>query len=248
MAWPAFLAGMGSSAGGAFAGDLVGNLFTMGQSAFNWGLGNKSADQYKSSVRHLRRREYQDMMFSMKKAGLNPILASGATPGHSASAMVGQGSGVGGQGLGSAVAANRQAGVSEKKAPSEIEKALNEAARTKGLITNDQWQRALTDANIKNTNQGTLTGAAQADLYRQQAIKEGASAKEIAAREQNLRADLPNIQSGFGAGTARGIIRELERHGVTPTTVRKFLESAGTSAKDSYNWKNALENLKGAYQ
>lgn len=50
----------------------------------DWAIYKMKRDDYASQVRHLRRREYQDMMFSMKAAGLNPILASGAQPGHSA--------------------------------------------------------------------------------------------------------------------------------------------------------------------
>lgn len=42
---------------------------------------DKRKGQYRLQIK-ARRAEYQDMMYSMKQAGLNPILASGATPGH----------------------------------------------------------------------------------------------------------------------------------------------------------------------
>lgn len=66
----------------------IGGLIQRGQQwadrGVGWALYRKQRNDYAQQVRHLRRREYQDMMFSMKAAGLNPILASGAQPGHSA--------------------------------------------------------------------------------------------------------------------------------------------------------------------
>lgn len=220
--------------------------------ALDFGFGAASGKMYEKQVRELRRSEYQDMVHSLKQAGLNPMLAMGATPGHSAAFMMQQGNANLGStlaGLNSADAAGRQAGVAEKKADPEIDKIREEARRTKGLITNDQWARATMDANIKRTNQETLTSAAQMALFNAKALESGASAKQIAAQEANLRADLPNIQSGFGAGWQRGALRELgtERffkkspgeHGADAAEkVRENLGRYINSAKESNYWKN----------
>jgi len=50
----------------------------------DFGFGVASSQQQAKLQRKLRRTEYQDMMHSMRTAGLNPMLAAGATPGHSA--------------------------------------------------------------------------------------------------------------------------------------------------------------------
>lgn len=42
-------------------------------------------------TRKLRQKQYQDMMFSMREAGLNPVLAAGASPGSSATQPIGSG-------------------------------------------------------------------------------------------------------------------------------------------------------------
>ena len=69
--------------GGFLASAFGGALSSIGSKALDFGAGAAaSAMQYKMT-RKLRRREYQDMMHSMRHAGLNPILAAGATPGHS---------------------------------------------------------------------------------------------------------------------------------------------------------------------
>jgi len=68
----------------SFLGAAAGAI---GKAGLDFGMGvAQSAYDYKLT-RKLRRREYQDMVHSMKAAGLNPILATGATPGHSAVSM-----------------------------------------------------------------------------------------------------------------------------------------------------------------
>lgn len=239
-AWAGMLGAGAAGAGGGFGSALM-----------NWGLANKSANRYKSSVRHLRRREYQDMMFSMKKAGLNPILAYGGTPGHSASQMVqAPNIDITGNATKGISTANEAAQVQGKvaKLDAEAKASAAQAQRTKGLITNDQWAVATADANIKNTNQATLTSAAQANLFRQEAIKSGASARQLEALEQNLRADLPNIQSGFGKGRERGVLNAIQNANPTggfhtPTEAgqaagQKAREWLGTTADEVRKWWN----------
>lgn len=205
---------LGLAAGaGALFGSLSGGLM-------NWGFANKSAQNYKSSVRHLRRREYQDMMFSMKKAGLNPILASGATPGHSAAAMM--------QAPQFDIAGSFQKGVSGaseaaqtggKVAKLEAERGHSaaQASRTKGLETNDQLARGAITSGIEKTQAETGTAKAVEALKRQEI-------EESKARTKNLDAERPNIESGFGGGMPRGILRLLERAG---TSARELWEQGG---------------------
>lgn len=194
----------------------------------NFWIGGKRQDQYKSAVRHLRRREYQDMMFSMKKAGLNPILASGATPGHSAAwvapTSVG-GPGIGG--LGSAVAQNRQAGVSEKKAPSEID--LNE--ERKGLTVLERGNAILTGENLaataKNIEQQTRESGARQLLYEADAKKAGVSAKEIDARRRQIELDMQGRIGG-------NITADPVGYG------KNVLGEAAATAKEGKKWLDSL--------
>lgn len=171
---------------------LIPQLPDFAGKGLDYGIFRKMRDDYASQVRHLRRREYQDMMFSMKAAGLNPILASGATPGHSAAMQGSVGAGSPGAGIGSAMAANRQAGVAEKKAPSEIglntESSLNKAVER----TNLALQPALTSSTIDEIK-------ARTEYAKQQAISEGtkrnlmasqSSAAEAAAKKAEMETPL----------------------------------------------------------
>lgn len=154
---------------------------------------SKARKNYIHDVRKLRRREYQDMVHSLKAAGLNPALAFGASPGHSGAqfAQTQLGSSAGGAGVGSAIAANRQAGVAESKAGSEIdlntansmlrgEERLNEVYRRAGLMQDVDKNAAW----IEQTLQQARTSAAQQLLFEAEAKRAGASEAELRERTQ----------------------------------------------------------------
>lgn len=139
-------------------------------------------------IRTLRRREYQDMVHSLTQAGLNPILAVGASPGHASAQMLPPDLGSTGSsgGVGSAYAAHRTAGVAEKRVGSEIGK--NEAAaglaNVQGTATQlgipnilQQWD--LNSATIDRIKQDSKTGLALQHVYEQDAIHKGASADKL---------------------------------------------------------------------
>jgi len=135
------------------------------------GATSKERKNYITDTRKLRKQEYQDMMYSMRKAGLNPILASGATPGHSAAMTSSSMSHAGSAGVGSAMAAHRQAGVAEKKSDSEIGLNSAKTEREKTEAVNSLFGRANilqqydeTKARIENINQATYTSAVDARL------------------------------------------------------------------------------------
>lgn len=204
----------------------------------NYGFGQLSASRQKSAVRHLRRREYQDMMYSMKAAGLNPMLASGATPGHSAVSAGATGS----SDIGSGMAKGAEAGTSAKKAPSEID--VNTAK--KGMIDeeklNEIYGRAnilqeydMTKADIAATNQGILESGSRQSLMHQQSIQAGASAKELRAKELNLRLQNPALEQSGGVPMAPMGPGE------------RLLRGAGSIANQGLNNANRnLDNIGGA--
>lgn len=183
----AFPWAMAAEAGGALASKGI-----------DFGLGvagsKIAAEQQYKLTRKLRRREYQDMMHSMRHAGLNPILASGATPGHSAaySSPIDLGGDLDLVGsyskATSARAAERQAGVSESTAPSVI--GLNTASAAQRQADTDVARatvpRLVQDLrNAEATNaeilQRAKTGVAQQNFYEAQAHQLGWSAKKTEA-------------------------------------------------------------------
>jgi len=171
-----------------------------GGPAFQWGLANKSTNRYKSAVRHLRRREYQDMVFSMRKAGLNPMLATGAQPGHSAMVSAGAPNvdlaGAARVGLetdrqavtkhktreeaGKARAGADLAGAQGMKARSESEYLGNLST---GQAIQNFWQPQVLQSTVEQ-NQAKATEAKAA------AKKHGMTAMEI---EQNMRRNQPEL-------------------------------------------------------
>lgn len=206
-----------------------------GSGLMNWALANKAADQQKSAIRHLRRREYKDMVFSLKQAGLNPILATGATPGHSAAAMVQPQSismaNDATRAASSALEADRQGTVIKKMG------AEASAAEASGFKTD--WERNReqaifpyqldqikylnfnTAANTDKLIQETDESIARTQAHWAEVAKTGVSAKEIAALTRAH--ELENVgrentaefrKTGFGrfmqnTGTTLGDIGKL---------------------------------------
>lgn len=175
------------------------NIF--GGGGFQFGLGNKSANRYAAKVRHLRRREYQDMVFSMKQAGLNPMLASGATPGHSAPSVAPTPNMSSG-GIGSAYAAgkhaeasNRQAGVAEAKMPAERSLLEVQAQNTLYQRANILQQYDDVKARIANQESATaLNNASTLKVLAEKGFIDKNSAKTV--QETNkIMAELPGVKA-----------------------------------------------------
>jgi hypothetical protein len=186
--------------------NLIPSLPDFAGAGMNWAIGSMARNRYASQVRHLRRREYQDMMFSMKKAGLNPMLASGATPGHSA-AYSGGYSGIGSSssaGLGTAVAANRQAGAAERGvavketlAPSEV----GLRAMQKYNIASEIQQRSLTNdltqAQTEKTRREAQLALEQSGLALTQKLLNQRNAEKAGYSSQQLRLLNDQIEKGY---------------------------------------------------
>lgn len=186
----------------------------------NWGIASMARNRYASQVRHLRRREYQDMMFSMKQAGLNPILAGGAQPGHSAAMNMDFQQTSSTANVGSAVAANRQADaslsnakVNKVKAPYEVGRMTTQnyldAARIGAITLNNAYTAAQTKKTAAETNlalQESGTAAIKRLLMKRQAEKEGASAKELTERGM-----MHHGSAGAIAGRALTSARETDQ-------------------------------------
>lgn len=168
----------------------------------DWAIYNKQRGQYASQVRHLRRREYQDMVHSMKEAGLNPVLAVGATPGHSAAYM--------GRGLtqspGVDVAGAYSKTTTAKAAEKQADTSAKTGETTQGL---QRTQREYTDllryrtaAETKSINQSTQTNKALEQKYLIEAV---ASAAEAKGREYD------NVQRQQDAKIYEGLEGEILR-------------------------------------
>lgn len=263
----------GFSAWGSALGGLAGGLSSLGLgmlgSAFDWGLGNKSADRQKSAIRHLRRREYQDMVFSMKEAGLNPMLATGATPGHSAPMMAqaGNANAALGAGMGTGLAAVEQPSKIDVNTASAGERRASESLHRKTMESIDVGnQRQIAEMHrirgeLAAIAQQIRESGSRIDVNRAQAGLHSAKTGEAAAVESNIRAGLPGAQEtqgrslihnpiGYGAhvlregalGTAKGIDF---LGGKAKENIGAGFGKGITAAKELWNWlQEDLERQK----
>jgi len=195
------------------AGALSGVL----DQAVGFGFGAASGSMYRKQVRYLRRREYQDMMYSMRKAGLNPILAAGATPGHSAAyqyqpkAMDTAG---GTAKFAEASLADPKARELVARKNKELEDAGVSAAQAAVLRETPANVRADTDlkrASADKASQDTATSAAQEIRTLKDAGLLEMTAKEVEARLEGIRADniARNQDAGIYSGTEGTILRRI---------------------------------------
>jgi len=214
--------------------NLIPQLPDFAGAGLSYAVGGMNNERYKRSVRHLRRREYQDMVFSLKQAGLNPALAFGATPGH-AGGFQGQGySPASGAGVASAMAGLSQADTASKLAPSQIDVNTATAGERRELAFNERYRRASIlqeyDKNaawIEQTLQAARTSAAQEALFEAQMKQAGASESEIRERtEQINRFGLPGQswsspirQWIFGEGAAAPITNNAN-----PTKIEEAMD------------------------
>lgn len=211
----------------------------MGLLTGNWGGTSKERKNVIHDIRTLRRREYQDLVHSLTKAGLNPMLAIGASPGHATAQQVYnnqlyRSGATPSAGVGGAIAANRQSGVAEGKAPSEKAKneagaalANQQATATQLGIPNILQQWDLNQATIDKIRQDTKTGVSLESLYRQDAITKGASAREIDEKIRQYKT------FGLPGQSAAGFARQ-------------GLHGAGEIARDAIN--NANKNANSAWE
>jgi len=206
------LFGAGIGLGTQQAGNAL-NWGFQGITSGNWGGTSKERKNQIHDIRTLRRKEYQDMVHSLKKAGLNPILAVGASPGHATAQQVQQpqwdtsGGGTGAN-YASAMASARQAKVAEDKVPSEIGKNLGSTNLMGTQAGNLMLGRAgllqqyeLNELEMKNKSQNTATAALLGEVYKAEAIHKGASAREIEQRMREIN------QYGLPGQTWEGLIR-----------------------------------------
>lgn len=246
--------------GGAGWFNLIPQLPDFAGAGLNWALGNMANNRYKESVRHLRRREYQDMVFSLKQAGLNPALAYGASPGHASGFAQQVQANAGSAGIANAMAQLEQAGTAAKVAPSQI--GLNEAnAALKGeerfntmLGRAGLLQAYEKDAAwIEQTLQSARTSAAQEELFKAQALREGASKAELEERtSQYNRWGLPGqnweggiralIQEFLDSGSTTGLLPGVPNSSKDAQTFESWLRERYGDKKD-FNPADALEQF-----
>lgn len=234
--------------------NLLPKLPDFAGAGLNYGVWRAQSKNYASQVRHLRRREYQDMVFSMKQAGLNPILAVGATPGHSA-AMAGHGGSgdSGSAGVGTAVAANesaraanRNAKVSEVKAPSEIANLSMQrslmAEDIKARVYNNEYTAASTARQRAETNKvlgETSNLMFSRALLEEQAKREGFSANKLDAERRRIEQDMSGRNGGnivqdpigYGTNAVRTGVEGLFNFG--KTLYEMYTDRSSTTAKEA---------------
>jgi len=224
------LLGLGAGAVGQQAGNMM-NWGFQGITSGNWGGTSKERKNQIHDIRTLRRKEYQDMVHSLRQAGLNPILATGASPGHATAQMVQQqtyGQPNQGPAYLTGISSARQADTAAGKAPSEIAGNLAGAgqaqAATKGILEgslpNQLKELELKGVSIDKIRQDTATGKALEALYGQQAIEKGYSSQKLQKDIEMLTKYGPPGQSWEGLlrqlllpedpkASAKGMFREF---------------------------------------
>jgi len=225
----AALGGLAGQMGGA-----AGNWFSQGLFTGNWGGTSDERKNVVTDTRKLRKTAYQDMVFSLKEAGLNPMLAVGASPGYSAAPQVAQPQYQGNPGFNQSVNSARQVGVAEGKMPSEIKE--NEA----GAALKDQnrivaqlgipsllQQFELNQATIDKVRNDTAVQKLLGEVYRADAIMKGASAREIDQRIGQID------KFGLPGQSWEGILRQL----LTDETTENSAKSWWDTIKDGINDK-----------
>lgn len=195
----------GAGAIGAIAGSLLGK-------AIDFGFGAASGAMYEKQVRELRRTAYQDMMHSMKAAGLNPVLAAGASPGNSAAYNIQTGT------TDLAGSLQNVATAKQAEAQAETAEALRDPTKHKlesEVDVNKQREVAIME-EVSNRHHQNAQIQAATDLARAQeaeALKKAGlldvSAKEVEARTKAMQAD--NVKREQDAKIYEGIEGEILR-------------------------------------
>lgn len=164
------------------AGSWGGAALGLASKGIDFGLGVASSKMQYDMTRKLRRREYQDMMFSMRKAGLNPMLAMGSSPGHSAIAPPSTGG------------------------PMDLQRDVASAQESSRRTKLNDYERDL----LKAQREAAISGALKADAERATAeATRDATVAEIQARVNSLNAGTaftsgPNTAATWGLAELRG--------------------------------------------
>lgn len=203
---------------------------------FNFAIYSKQRANYASQVRHLRRREYQDMMFSMRKAGLNPMLASGATPGHSAAMQGTLPGGTGGAGVGTAMAALKQAETAEKTGQTTRDKIAQETtnAQYTQAVLNEQASALAADRRLKDTQ--AIVEKKKAGLIDQQTAHQ-----ELQALLLSYKKPMAQMEGKYGKGPAAlGGAARYARDKKMEAAEAIERSTLSTSAEDFRKWWNSV--------
>ena len=137
------------------------NYGFQGLTTGNWGGTSKERKNLIHDQRFLRRREYQDMVHSLRQAGLNPMLAVGTSPGHSAAQQVQQSQGYGGDGSGgTAVAANEQARIRGELMPYEKELISANVTTAQAAAREKSAQAAIAELTLHDQQEAIRARAA----------------------------------------------------------------------------------------
>lgn len=195
---------------------MAGFLQGLASSAAQMGFGMASSEHAAKLTRELRRNEYQDMMHSMKEAGLNPMLAMGQSPGH-ATASPTSGPDVGGN-----IASAQESSRRERLNPAQ-ERLLQAQEQTALATAREAEAKAVTAETLRDAqldelrNKANLTGA-QADIEQARSIWRDTLASteayravnELEQSRQRTAANLPAVirdqrQAEAGLAAAREV-------------------------------------------
>jgi len=168
-------------------GEILGGLGTsLFGKAVDFGFGAASNAMYEKQVRELRRTAYQDMMHSMKAAGLNPVLAAGASPGGASAAQIA---------TGMTDAAGAIANVSTAKAAQEQAQTTEETRPEQ--ITKLKWEQDRLMEEVSNrhrTNENIEADTKYKQALEMKALKE-AGLLDVTARDVGARADATEYEN-----------------------------------------------------